>query len=117
LKPASDDLVVHKTSCDAFLHTSLEDVLKQNGVSRVIVTGCATDFCVDTTVRSALARGYPTTVPADGHTTSDRPYLPAHKIIEHHNFVWSDFISPAGPATVIPCGHRAVRVAARPGTD
>lgn len=105
LKPTQDDLVVHKTSCDAFLNTSLDDVLKQNGVNRVIVTGCATDYCVDTTIRSALARGYPTTVPADGHTTADRPYLPAQKIIEHHNFVWSDFISPAGPARVIPCAE------------
>jgi nicotinamidase-related amidase len=103
LAPADADVFVRKTSCDSFLNTNLHDVLGQNGIARVIVTGCATDYCVDTTVRSALARGYPTIVPADGHTTADRPYLPAQKIIEHHNFVWSDFISPAGPATVIPC--------------
>jgi nicotinamidase-related amidase len=36
------------------------------------VTGCATDECVDTTARSALARGYSTIVPEDGHTTADR---------------------------------------------
>ena len=103
MKPQSDDLVVHKTSCDAFLDTDLAALLEQNGVGRVIVTGCATDYCVDTTIRSALARGYPTIVPSDGHTTADRSYLPAQKIIEHHNFVWSDFISPAGAATVVPC--------------
>jgi nicotinamidase-related amidase len=103
LTPASDDTFTRKTACDAFLDTNLDDVLKQNGVERVIVTGWATDFCVDTTVRSTLARGYQTIVPADGHTTTDRPHLLAPKIIEHHNFVWSDFISPGGAATVMPC--------------
>jgi nicotinamidase-related amidase len=103
LTPAPDDLFTRKTACDAFLDTNLDDVLKQNGVERVIVTGWATDFCVDTTVRSTLARGYRTIVPADGHTTTDRPHLLAPKIIEHHNFVWSDFIAPGGAATIVPC--------------
>lgn len=103
LTPASDDVFTRKTACDAFLNTSLDDVLKHHDIDQVIVTGWATDFCVDTTVRSTLARGYRTIVPADGHTAADRPHLTAQKIIEHHNFVWSDFISPAGPATVIPC--------------
>jgi nicotinamidase-related amidase len=103
LTPARGDLFVHKTACDAFLDTDLDELLKQHHVERVIVTGWATDFCVDTTVRSTLARGYRTIVPTDGHTTTDRPHLAAPKIIEHHNFVWSDFISPAGAATIVPC--------------
>lgn len=103
LEVRAGDTVVHKTACDAFLGTTLEAVLAERGIGGLIVTGCATDYCVDTTVRSALARGIPTVVPADGHTTADRPHLPATKIIEHHNAVWADFIAPAGPATVCPC--------------
>jgi len=83
--------------------TDLEEFLRARSIDRLIVTGCATDYCVDTTVRSALARGYPTTVPSDGHTTSDRPHLAAAKIIEHHNAIWSDFLAPRGPALVCPC--------------
>lgn len=97
------DPVVRKTACDAFLGTTLEEVLRAHGASELILTGCATDYCVDTTVRAALARGWPTVVPSDGHTTADRPHLPAAKIIDHHNAIWSDFIAPAGPATVLPC--------------
>jgi len=96
------DVVVRKTSCDAFLDTSLAEVLRTAGADRLIVTGCASDFCVDTTVRSALARGYRTIAPADGHTTADRPHLSATQIIAHHNAVWADFLSPAGPAEVGP---------------
>lgn len=101
----TDDSIVRKRSCDAFLDTSLESLLSARSIDRLIITGCATDYCVDTTVRSALARRYPTIVPADGHTTSDRPHLRAEKIIEHHNAIWSDFIAPNGPAVVRPCAE------------
>ncbi len=99
----ASDTIITKASCDAFLGTTLADVLAELEVGELIVTGCATDFCVDTTVRSALARGYKTIVPEDGHTTGDRPYLPAQKVIEHHNAVWADFISPVGPAHLTRC--------------
>jgi nicotinamidase-related amidase len=99
------DMIVRKRSCDAFLDTNLEPLLRSRAIDRVIIGGCATDYCVDTTVRSALAKRFFTIVPSDGHTTSDRPHLPAEKIIEHHNAIWADFIAPAGPAVVCPCAQ------------
>jgi len=96
-------MTITKVSCDAFLDTTLADILTRMDVDELIVTGCATDFCVDTTIRTALARGYRTIVPEDGHTTGDRPYLPAQKVIEHHNAIWADFISPVGPALLSCC--------------
>jgi nicotinamidase-related amidase len=77
--------------------------LRSLATERLVLTGCATDYCVDTTVRSALGRGYPTIVPMDGHTTADRPHLTARQIMEHHNAIWADFIAPGGPATVCAC--------------
>lgn len=100
-----DDLVIRKASCDAFLETGLENALTRLGVEALIVTGCATDFCVDTTIRSALARRYTTIVPTDGHTTANRRYLSAVQIMEHHHAVWSDFIAPAGPARLTTCAE------------
>jgi nicotinamidase-related amidase len=97
------DLIVRKTACDSFLGTSLDATLKANAIERLVVTGCATDYCVDTTVRSALARGYFTVAPADGHTTPNRRHLTAQQIIAHHNSIWADFIAPGGPATVCAC--------------
>lgn len=101
------DLFVRKTACDSFLSTDLDQILQSNSIKRLFVTGCATEFCVDTTIRSALARGYETNVPADAHTTAERPHLPAKHIIAHHNATWADFISPAGPALV--CDSADVR--------
>jgi len=89
LVPALDqkpgDLRLEKTACDAFLETELETLLQRHGVTEVIITGCATEFCVDTTARAAASRCFQVCVASDAHTTSDQPYLPAHKIIEHHN--------------------------------
>ncbi|MBM3646446.1 MAG: cysteine hydrolase [Alphaproteobacteria bacterium] len=102
LDARAGDAFVRKAACDSFLGTSLDDTLRARAARTLIVAGCATDYCVDTTVRSALARGWPTIVPADGHTTSDRPHLAAAKIIGHHNAIWADFLAPAGPAHVKP---------------
>ena len=105
LRVQPDDTVIRKQSCDAFLHTALDDFLRARAIDRLIITGCATDYCVDTTVRSALGRGLPTIVPSDGHTTADRPHLAATRIIEHHNAIWADFLAPRGPAVILPCAE------------
>ncbi len=88
------DLVVEKTACDGFLETGLDSLLKNRGITDLIIVGCATDFCVDTTVRSAAAHGYTVSVASDAHTTRDRPHLTASKIIEHHNFMWAGLLLP-----------------------
>ena len=103
LRPQATDQFVRKTNCDAFLDTDLANKLAVANIGRLIITGCATDYCVDTTIRSALARRFHTIVPVDGHTTSDRPHLPAQKVMEHHHAIWSDFLSPVGPATLMRC--------------
>jgi nicotinamidase-related amidase len=102
------DRIVRKTCCDAFLGTCLADVLDRANIEQIIITGCSTDVCIDTTVRSALGRGYRTIVPEDGHTTSDRPHLSATDIITHHNWVWERLMAPNGPA--IACSCDAVRL-------
>jgi nicotinamidase-related amidase len=100
-----DDEHIRKTACDSFLGTPLDALLRTRNLDRVIITGWATDYCVDTTVRSCTASGFRTWVASDGHTLSDRPYLPATKIIEHHNYVWSNLIAPGGPVTVVSCNE------------
>ena len=100
---ALHDVRIAKEFCDAFLGTTLASQLVAKGVDEVIVVGFATEFCVDTTIRSALAHGFRTVVPKDGHTTSDRAHLSADKVIEHHNETWRWLVSPAGPAHLIHC--------------
>jgi nicotinamidase-related amidase len=103
LRVDQGDVVIRKTFCDAFLDTPLLLTLRRLAVEGIIVAGCTTDFCVDTTVRSALAQQVPTLVAADGHTTFDRPYMSAAAIVEHHNAIWASLLSPVGPARLSRC--------------
>ena len=94
---SAEDSCVEKSACDAFLNTSLASVLGEKPLDALILAGCASDFCVDTTVRTAAALGYPVRIASDAHTTADRPHLDAESIIRHHNYVWENLIVPGNP--------------------
>ena len=100
----SDDLAVEKTLNDSFAGTSLRATLQQLAADRVVVAGWATDFCVDTTVRSAVSNGFNVAVAADAHTVADRPHLPATEVIRHHNWVWNGLITDR-TIRVVPTSH------------
>src|SRR3984893_4257300 len=87
------DVVVRKTLNDPFAETELQARLKEIAPDRILITGWATDLCVDTTVRSAVENHYNVVVVADGHTLSDRPHLDAVSVIRHHHWVWSNLIT------------------------
>lgn len=96
LTPTPHDSRVRKTACDSFLDTELGFLLAEQAVDRLLICGCATDFCVDTTVRSAAAHGFDVFAVTDAHTTADRPHLSAEKIIEHHHWMWQHLSLPQG---------------------
>lgn len=83
----SSDIMLRKTASDAFQRTELELAAGEPHRTKLIITGCDTEFCVDSTVRSALALGYAVTVPEDGHSLTDRPHMSAEQIITHHNAI------------------------------
>jgi nicotinamidase-related amidase len=90
---APTDRYVRKTTPDSFLRTALADKLAALGVTRVIVCGYATEFCVDTTVRRAAALGFEVVIAADAHTTHDKPHATAAQIRAHHNATLPDIAS------------------------
>jgi nicotinamidase-related amidase len=94
LERDQSDVVVNKTACDSFYGTELTTILSRKKVRRLIITGCATEFCVDTTVRAAISRDYRVVVVAEGHTTTDRPHVDARSLIRHHNWLWQNLIHP-----------------------
>lgn len=79
------DIRVRKAACDSFHKTPLHATLQALRVDRLVVCGLQTEFCVDSTVRGALAHGYPVTLVADGHSTLDNGVLTAPQVIAHHN--------------------------------
>ena len=100
----ADDLVVEKTLNDAFAGTALQETLTHLAPDRLLVSGWATDFCVDSTIRSAVSHGHPVVVVADAHTLADRPHLDAASVIRHHNWVWGGLITSL-PVRVAPAAE------------
>lgn len=106
LKPEENDFLVNKKSCDSFHETTLKDQLKEIGVSRLVVGGYATQYCVDTSVRSAIAHGFDVILVADGNCCSDSPTLKQEAIIAHHNQTLDGFHS--GPHAVTTMESSAI---------
>jgi len=110
---AETDLYVTKTANDAFYRTELDALLRGRGIGELIVSGCATDFCVNATVHSALVKDYSVTVAADCHTTADRPGFSAHQLIAFHNWLWGALAPTKGKVEVVPLDAIEPRIAAR----
>jgi nicotinamidase-related amidase len=98
------DITLRKTTCDAFYGTSLEAELRARGITTLVLAGFATDFCVDTTLRSAASKDFAIVVVADAHTTVDNPVLKAEQVRQHHNWAWPNCITSKG-VTVIPASE------------
>lgn len=89
IEPKPGEPVIRKRWWDSFQGTELQTVLETLGITHLIIVGMQTEYCLDTTVRSALGREYRVTLVSDGHTTFDTPLLRAEQIIAHHNRVLS----------------------------
>jgi ureidoacrylate peracid hydrolase len=65
LKPQAGEIVVYKHRYSAFYQTELDAILKQLGLKYLIVTGCTTSVCVESTVRDAFFGDYSCILLAD----------------------------------------------------
>ncbi|MFJ3901423.1 isochorismatase family protein [Streptomyces sp. NPDC090025] len=110
LAPEEGESVIAKTSADSFLDTGLDATLRGLGVTELLVTGFATEICVDTTARQALSHRYDVVLVADGHTTSvrepgDGPYAAPDASLAHHNEIFRHLDFPGRSVRVLPAAE------------
>ncbi len=79
-------ILLQKTQYDAFLHTSLEDILTQHKVEQVVITGVMTHLCCETTARSAFMRGFEVFFTVDGTATYNEELHRASLLTLSHGF-------------------------------
>lgn len=58
LTPQAGDDVIYKTRFSGFFETDLDMRLRKSGITHLIITGCTTSICVESTVRDAMFRDY-----------------------------------------------------------
>ncbi|WP_274655386.1 cysteine hydrolase family protein [Paenibacillus humicola] len=71
IAPAPGETIIQKRSPDAFHDTNLQEELAARGIERLVLTGMATDYCIDATCRGAIRLGYQTIVVEDAHSTNN----------------------------------------------
>jgi nicotinamidase-related amidase len=68
--PRGEDIVITKTASGTFCSSTIDLILRNNGISRLIIGGGLTDACVSSSAREAYDRGYLCTVVEDACITS-----------------------------------------------
>ncbi|MBC6973144.1 cysteine hydrolase [Bacillus sp. Xin] len=91
IAPKDGDIMIEKETPDSFYKTNLHKILQDNEIEHVIMSGMQTEYCVDTTTRSAFSEGYKVTLVRDAHSTFDSEQLSAEEIVKHHNAVLGAF--------------------------
>ena len=51
-----EDMIVEKHRASVFFETTLDTKLRMHGIEQIIISGCNTDFCVETTIRDGYYR-------------------------------------------------------------
>jgi len=72
--PGDGSTIVKKSQYDAFHQTALEETLKNNGITQVVITGVMTHLCCETTARSAFVRGFEVIFVIDGTATENEEF-------------------------------------------
>ncbi|MEO7018255.1 MAG: cysteine hydrolase family protein [Leifsonia sp.] len=95
---ADGEALIHKRYRDSFADTDLDDVLEALDVTRLVVAGAQSDFCVRTTTQSAAVRGFDVTLVSDAHTTTDTEWdgvaITGEQIVAHTNRYFSGLRYP-----------------------
>ncbi|MFJ4296359.1 cysteine hydrolase family protein [Curtobacterium sp. NPDC089689] len=71
VEPRAGEAVVEKHEPNSFLGTGLEHLLRDRGVTDLVVLGMMTSMCIDSTVRAASDLGFACTVVADACAAPD----------------------------------------------
>jgi nicotinamidase-related amidase len=97
LTPLGNELVVPKYRSSAFWGTNIELLLRSNGVRTVVVTGCTTEGCVESTARDAMFSDHYVVVADDCVGSDDKAQHDASMLLMRHRF---DLASSAEIAAV-----------------
>ena len=86
LAPAEGDLAVRKYRSSAFWGTNLDMLLRSNGLKTLVMTGCTTEGCVESTARDALFNDYYVVMAEDCVASDDREQHEASLLLMRHRF-------------------------------
>ena len=78
--------MVKKYRSSGFWGTNLDLLLRSNGIESLVVTGCTTEGCVESTARDALFNDYYVVIVEDCVASDDRAQHEASLLLMRHRF-------------------------------
>jgi nicotinamidase-related amidase len=84
--PREDELVVRKYRSSGFWGTNLAMLLRSNGIKTVIVGGCTTEGCVESTARDAMFNDFYVVIAEDCVASDDKAQHDASMLLMRHRF-------------------------------
>jgi nicotinamidase-related amidase len=86
LQPKDGELLVKKYRSSAFWGTNLDLLLRSNLIKTVLICGCTTEGCVESTARDALFNDYYVVIAEDCVASDDRAQHDASMLLMRHRF-------------------------------
>jgi nicotinamidase-related amidase len=84
--PLKSELVVRKYRSSGFWGTNLNMLLRSNGIKTVVVGGCTTEGCVESTARDAMFNDYYVVIAEDCVASDDKAQHEASMLLMRNRF-------------------------------
>jgi nicotinamidase-related amidase len=84
--PREGEPIVPKWRSSGFWGTNLDMILRSNGIETVVMTGCTTEGCVDSTARDAMFNDYYVVIAEDCVASDDQRQHAASLLLMRHRF-------------------------------
>jgi nicotinamidase-related amidase len=84
--PLEDEPVVRKYRSSGFWGTNLDMILRSNGIKTVVVGGCTTEGCIESTARDAMFNDYYVVIAEDCVASDDKAQHEASMLLMRHRF-------------------------------
>jgi nicotinamidase-related amidase len=84
--PLKNELVVAKYRSSGFWGTNLLMLLRSNGIKTVVVGGCTTEGCVESTARDAMFNDFYVVIAEDCVASDDKAQHEASMLLMRHRF-------------------------------
>lgn len=85
-RPQVGELVVAKYRSSGFWGTNLTMLLRSNGIETIVVAGCTTEGCVESTARDGMFNDFYVVIPTDCVASDDPAQHDASMLLMYHRF-------------------------------
>lgn len=105
LAPRSDEKIVQKYELDAFAKSDLLEYLQTKNISKVVIAGLQSEYCIATNCRTAKRLGLEVILVKDAHSTYDSFSEMADDLIDEVNAEMDSAIETTTTETILKEWH------------